>query len=832
MKKLKLFIFIFLSMFLVVSVKAGTTDEIMSARNGTLQRMNTNANFYNLATKRLPRISDSGTLEYYFSLGCPFEDGNEGDCEYNTTYSGIQTTANGKTIAQVKQEWNNDQYLPGRWDTNGMNDGSPTLAKGSINNYSALYKNVGVYDGKTIDVKATVVAYEPMDNIYLKISEPAILFTKTQIGVRVTGVKWVRVRYDFINAATGQAITVKGNTTYWDIDQNQGIIIDNDNTNVRINYLNYGLKCLVSDETCPSKETVTNQLYYKVLPSGTYIFDQNSGINQSDRNPLYNDHLGSTAYAFSELFQGTSIRRTFQYSNPIFKNINLETYWNGHGGISLSSTAITHEITTEIVNGTINPNSPSDSPTIVAHGENLTVNYQCNSGYKLYSVKVDGVSKSTSTYTSQYSFTKIKADHHVAVVCKRQYTLTTIAHNGGIDNGGNFWENEDPDPINYYANNGYYLNKIEVDGTPVSITQFKDSYDFGPMTKNHKIEVWYIKHPTSPAKVAEKEVVNIDEDIVFEIDQELGNPGDPDFSGRYSSFIIEDILKDVLVADANKVVIKNESNEDVTDKFDITVNGQKITAAAKSVSLGDNNFYNHTYKMFITTKIKEGTTLEELSNYIINDKIIIKNQAVITIDDKPQETNEVHVEILSHKVVTSVVHGEIDPTPFVIVPHGKNINVTYTPEEGYALKSVWVDGKYVSIETYKSNYLFNNISQDHEVRVVYDTAYTITTEVVNGTINPDPSVVVAYGNDAIITYKPNNGYELSEIIIDGESTKLQGNEKEYIFKNVDANHHIKVIYKIKNVKTGLFEVGAVLLVIIGISTVTFISLKRKQIKSI
>ena len=102
----------------------------------------------------------------------------------------------------------------------------------------------------------------------------------------------------------------------------------------------------------------------------------------------------------------------------------------------------------------------------------------------------------------------------------------------------------------------------------------------------------------------------------------------------------------------------------------------------------------------------------------------------------------------------------------------------------------------------------------------------------NGTINPDPEVVVAAGNDATITYKPNTGYEISEITIDGKVIDIKGHENGYTFTNVTENHHIKVVYTIKNVETGLFEVGAVLLIIVGIAAGTFIYLKKKRIKAI
>lgn len=69
-------------------------------------------------------------------------------------------------------------------------------------------------------------------------------------------------------------------------------------------------------------------------------------------------------------------------------------------------------------------------------------------------------------------------------------------------------------------------------------------------------------------------------------------------------------------------------------------------------------------------------------------------------------------------VTTSVVNGNITPSNNE-VRAGTNYTVSYSPNSGYLLTSVVVDGSNVSIESYPDSYTFNNLSSAHSVAVTY-----------------------------------------------------------------------------------------------------------------
>ncbi len=77
------------------------------------------------------------------------------------------------------------------------------------------------------------------------------------------------------------------------------------------------------------------------------------------------------------------------------------------------------KITTSVTNGTIDPSCD------VYKGDNKTINYAPNDGYKLKSVTVDGTEVDISTYPNSYTFTNLDKNHEIAVVYELPtYTVT------------------------------------------------------------------------------------------------------------------------------------------------------------------------------------------------------------------------------------------------------------------------------------------------------------------------------------------------------------------------------------------------------------------------
>ncbi len=137
------------------------------------------------------------------------------------------------------------------------------------------------------------------------------------------------------------------------------------------------------------------------------------------------------------------------------------------------------------------------------------------------------------------------------------------------------------------------------------------------------------------------------------------------------------------------------------------------------------------------------------------------------------------------------VNGSITPSGNVAVNPGANQGYTITPNTGFQVSNVTVDGVSQGAVT---SYTFTNVQANHTISVTFMLIpYTITANAgANGSISPSGSVAVNYDSSQSFTITPNTGYQISNVAVDGVS---QGIITSYTFTNVQANHTISAGFK-------------------------------------
>ena len=94
-----------------------------------------------------------------------------------------------------------------------------------------------------------------------------------------------------------------------------------------------------------------------------------------------------------------------------------------------------------------------------------------------------------------------------------------------------------------------------------------------------------------------------------------------------------------------------------------------------------------------------------------------------------------------------------------------------------------------------TSYLVINGKQFNSNQVTSKINYKITTEVENGKIDNVISDITK-GSNKTIKYSANSGYVLKSIIVDGVEQNINMYSTQYLFSNINTNHHIKVIYEL------------------------------------
>ncbi len=254
-------------------------------------------------------------------------------------------------------------------------------------------------------------------------------------------------------------------------------------------------------------------------------------------------------------------------------------------------------------------------------------------------------------------------------------------------------------------------------------------------------------------------------------------------------------VSDVLVDGVSVGAVTSHTFDDVTENHTISATFSLveyvITATAGTggsiSSSGDVSVTHGNDKTFTITPetgyeisdvLVDGTSVGAVSNYTFTD--VIENHTISA------------TFALVEYVITATAGtgGSISSSGDVSVTHGNDKTFTITPETGYEISDVLVDG--TSVGTV-SNYTFTDVIENHTISVTFSLVeYVITaTAGTGGNISPSGDVSITHGSDKTFTITPNTGYEISDVLVDGTSV---GVVTSHTFNDVIETHTISVTF--------------------------------------
>jgi hypothetical protein len=139
---------------------------------------------------------------------------------------------------------------------------------------------------------------------------------------------------------------------------------------------------------------------------------------------------------------------------------------------------------------------------------------------------------------------------------------------------------------------------------------------------------------------------------------------------------------------------------------------------------------------------------------------------------------------------TAGSNGSISPSGSITVPSGGSLTFAISPNAGYSVGSVVVDGKDAGAVT---SYTFSGVKTDHTISAIFaQNVYTIIASAgAGGSISPSGAQSVKYGASQSYTITPSIGHSVSTVLVDG---KNMGPVTSYNFSSVTAPHTISATF--------------------------------------
>ena len=534
--------------------------------------------------------------------------------------------------------------------------------------YSVCYPKIGIYNDSYIDVKGEVMDFSKNTTKEYKGLTPIIAFNSGRItdstikerpGIEAMAVNWVRVKWSFTKSngkCTGSAVTVKGNTTYWDVDVQQGVASSN---GVIARY--------VSNKS-------NNKLMYSSFKtsSGTsyqYIYDK--GIN--------NQSATDKRYAYTEIFSGSSLNRIYTFYRSGGKPVG-----KAYGGITHSYNAV----------NPVTPPNPTKSVNVKNVTETTKFEYrvsqkvplQDSTNYHKSFIMYDQLDKAIDMSGITKSTVKVVRKADGANVTSKYYTISVSGNTveakatAAALKDENFYGEtyELVIPAKILSSIDYSKYKKDSAGNYIIPNKGNTKIDNITRTTN-EVDVLY-KYPVPnkiepPVKSVDTKYVSDASMFTYRVKQKVPYQAVMNY---YKSFEIVDTLDNAIDMEKTKQqnikVIRIDTGAVVSEAnslFTVNVSGNKVTAKATESALKNKDFYNQTYELVIPCILK--------SNYNFNGykkdsagKYIIPNKASTITNNVSQNSQEVDV-IYTKEMPIKSVDAEI-------IRHEKEFNYTISHE--------------------------------------------------------------------------------------------------------------------------------------------------------
>ncbi len=358
----------------------------------------------------------------------------------------------------------------------------------------------------------------------------------------------------------------------------------------------------------------------------------------------------------------------------------------------------------------------------------------------------------------------------------------------------------DSQQFNISPNTGYYIADVAVDGSSVGAVS---TYTFPSVTSDHSISATfamslYTITPSAGANGAispntPQTVSVFSPPTVFTITNNTG----------YS-------IASVLVDGVSQGSVSTYTFSNVTQNHNIaatfTINTYTINATA-----GSNGVISPSGLVPVNYGANQNFTITNNTGYSISSVLVdsVSQGSVSTYNFTNVQANHTISATfagLTYTITPSATgNGVISPNTPQTVNYGATQTFTFTPNTGYYLSTLTIDG--TPVIPSGNTYTFSNVTASHTISATFAiTMLTITaTAGPNGAISPPGVVNVSYGAGQGFTITPNTGYYTASILVNGAPVAgpPESGNPAYMFSNVTVNQTISATFNATPAVTGI-----------------------------
>ena len=513
---------------------------------------------------------------------------------------------------------------------------------------------------------------------------------------------------------------------------------------------------------------ITHSLTIKSIGNGTSTYGGTTirGISNS-----FTIEKGNNALITFTPDKGYRIKSVKLNGTDVTSNIVNNQYTisdiNCDNTLEVEFEEITYSLTiTSAGNGLVSYNDTSiQGKTIsftIPYGSSATMTITPDTGYKLKSVKLNGKDVTSIVVNNQYTISNVTLDTTIEVVFEQiTYSLTIKA----IGNGTVTYDEttvrgkSSAFTINYGNNatisivpdDGYRIKSVKLNETDVTSTIKNNQYTITDIKANTTLEVVF------------EQIPNYTISIVSEGNGKV----------TYGSSIIRNQSKEFTIREGNSISISFTPDS-----------GYRLASVKVN---GDNK------------------TAQVVNNQLTIENISADMTIEVAFEVIPPTNFTLTIKATGNGSVTyngTAIRGK--SSSFTIV-EGTSTIVTFTPDDGYRIKSVKLNATDITSSVKDGQYTISNINSDNTLEVEFE-AITYTLSIIsvgNGSATYDETTIssktstftVSYGTDAVVSFTPDEGYRIKSVKVNGTDVTSKVANNQYTIANITSDTSLEVEFE-------------------------------------
>ncbi len=260
------------------------------------------------------------------------------------------------------------------------------------------------------------------------------------------------------------------------------------------------------------------------------------------------------------------------------------------------------------------------------------------------------------------------------------------------------------------------------------------------------------------------------------------------------------LIADIQVDGISQNITETYVFENVSEAHTISISFEAITHAIEASSTIGGSIDPEGTSLIAEGDFLQYTLLAE-SGYRILDVVVdgISQGNTDFYDfilvDMAHSIQAIFEKVPGYEITASAGNGgTISPEGSVNVLEGSSLDFTATPDAGYSFEYFVIDGNIVQNGP---EYTLEDVTQAHTIEAVFSgtskrTKYSIIASAnTGGELSPTGSVDVLINEAQTFTILADEGYEVTEILVDGASIEIVDS---YTFEDVTENHTLEVVF--------------------------------------